>query len=349
MPRRAPAAALLSAAGAAAAATWRPDAAWPAAPAAAYIDATARHRPTGVAYDPAGKGTHYVYRGHNSSAFAPLTTFDADGNVVARWGEELVQYAHDVQMYAGSLWVTDMGDYTIKEVDPVSRRTLRTLGTAGEIGHGVRPLQFSNVSSFLLAPDGSAFVTDGDSLGSCNPLANARVVKLRRGSMEVEWVVGNNATRGPGDSVRFEDPHSLDWDARHGWVWVADRGNNRTVALDPATGALVASVDLNPTGYTVNGVKVDSRRGWLILGCIPKGTHQCLHPPAASSVEVDVGEGASALLVMDISDPHAPKTVFGPEPTTYPGNHALSYDQVTGDVYISFLAGNAVQRLLMSE
>merc|ERR1712232_819596 len=60
-------------------------------------------------------------------------------------------------------------------------------------------------------------------------------------------------------------------------------------------------------------------------------------------------EGPSTFMVLDIRDPCSPKTVFGPMLLDKAGAHAIDFDTKTGDVYIDYLTGNALQRMKMSE
>jgi DNA-binding beta-propeller fold protein YncE len=108
-------------------------------------------------------------------------------------------------------------------------KLLRTFGTPGRAGSGLAPLQFGDVAD----ADGidTMFVSDGD--GG----VNNRIVALDSKTGSVLFHVGGSS---PGDSsAQFRSPHSIAYFPSTGLVFVADRGNNRTVAFAGDTGAYV--------------------------------------------------------------------------------------------------------------
>jgi hypothetical protein len=356
---------------------WDYDPSWPRAAESDWHDPTNGSRPTGIAFNHSSNETTVIYRQKShgiNETFPPFTTFNFDGEVVRRWGTGLVDYAHDLRIDGSTVWVMDMGDRTVNQIDPVSGKRLTTIGS-GVLGRGVSPLEMSNVSNLLRTPDGALFVSDGDSLGSCNPLANRRILRFDSKAKQIEWIIGNNGTF-PTETL-LEDPHSLAYDVKRDWVWVTDRGNNRTVAFDAKSGKQACVVDLTPYGFTANSVRIDNQRQLMVLAMIPLGTHECIHPAASpttmnltyppsagdttttghstgpfhsdSSSDWSVGEDRSAIAVLDISDPTNPTTVFGPFVTDYVGTHAIDYDERTGTIYIAFLHDNYIQRMLLTQ
>lgn len=209
----------------------------------------------------------------------------------------------------------------------------------------------SNVSHISFSTDGSsAFITDGDSLGSGNPGSNHRLVKVDPQSGAVKWVLGNNGTVKGNDDFEFCDPHFSSYDSKRDWVWVADRGNNRTAAFSAKDGSRTcANISTKPWGFSPNTVIVDDSREWLLMSGPPCDTHICTrnNGPFERARLQSNAEAASTFLVLDISDPCAPKVVFGPMLLEKAGAHAIDFDKKTGDVYIDYLTGNSLQRLNM--
>jgi len=320
--------------------TWEYDTHWPASPLAAYLDLTNGTKPTGIAYDAKTAQVTVVYRdtARGTSGVAPLVTIGKDkhgGETIKKWGQGKILYAHDLRIDpdTSAAYVMDMGDFTIKALDP-NGDVVDRFGSVDRDGHSLQPLEFSNVSAMAFTGD-AMFVTDGDSLGSCSTLANHRLVKLRKG--RVEWAVGTNGT--VDEHFKFVDPHAVDFDEVRDWIWVSDRGNNRTVAFDAKTGAVRAEVDLKPLvpGFTVNGIRIDPHRGLQLLTLIPIGSHLC-HSPTPS--------GNSAIAVLNISDPSRPTKIWQTTPP-YQGPHACDYDRETGALYVAFLMDNRLGRFMM--
>lgn len=350
--------------------SWTYDRSWPAAPASSYIDPTAKQfKPTGLAFKPETGGVVVIYRTTNTS-FPPFLELDAAGNILKKWGEGKVAYAHDltwadpsasanhsgVTFHDGDIWFTDTHAATVNKLNTNGDVVTKTLGHQFVQGHDIAPLEMSNVSHIAFSKDGSsAFITDGDSLGSGNPGSNHRLVKVDPESGAVAWVLGNNGTVKGNDEYEFCDPHFSSYDAKRDWIWVADRGHNRTAAFSAKDGSRTcANINTKPYGFSPNTVIVDESRQWLLLAGPPCDTHICTRYngpfEGLSRTELQSqAEAPSSFLVLDISDPCSPKVVFGPMVLEKAGAHAIDFDKKTGDVYIDYLTGNALQKLKMED
>ena len=317
---------------------------------------------------------HMTQRGDTEH---PITTFDRDGNVLRRWGHPHIVKSHGLRRGFDDhhLWVTDMGDYTVKLMDTATGIVLKTLGTPGTWGTSLRPLQFGNVSDVSVSPDGKAiFIADGDCLCTAGG-ANHRVVRVSTETWEVEWAVGNGggggvrgspssivAKRPPGGS--FQNPHAIDVDPARGWLWVADREHNRTVALDMATGearGVWSTDDLPPSDHrpSINGLRVDAARNALILGLMPAPIHSAggifqlsvwdLDKTAGSGRgrrrggdddDNELGHGtpppaAAAAAAAAAIVAASPAIVYQAQ-LPVNGAHEIAVDPVNGDVYVAF-------------
>src|SRR5205814_7997919 len=99
---------------------------------------------------------------------------------------------------------------------------LMTIGREGVAGNG--PYTFDRPTGVAIAPNGDIFVADGH---SPNKSHSARVVKYSPdGTFIKEW--GHLGSE-PGN---FREPHDLDVGGSKGYVYVADRQNNRVQVFD---------------------------------------------------------------------------------------------------------------------
>lgn len=185
---------------------------------------------------PAGSAT-CVGRG---PANPPILEFDASGKLMKSFGAGLFAYPHGFTIDRdGNLWATDVNDQdTIlgmsarnasgvvmgEEVLKLSPegKVLMTLGEEGVAGTG--PNTFDRPTSVAVAPNGDIFVSDGH---APNKYGTARVVKFSKdGRFVKSW--GRKGS-GPGE---FDEPHDIFVGGSRGWVYVADRRNNRIQVFD---------------------------------------------------------------------------------------------------------------------
>lgn len=193
---------------------------------------------------PAGSAT-CVGRGASDP---PILEFDASGRLLKSFGAGLFAYPHGFTVDAnGNLWATDVNDQeTIlgmsarnaegvvmgQEVLKLSPdgKILMTLGTKGVAGTGATG--FDRPTSVAVAPNGDIFVSDGH---TPNKYGTGRIVKFSRdGHFIKEWGRLGSA---PGD---FDEPHDIFVGGSRGWVYVADRKNNRIQVFDQS-GTFIAA------------------------------------------------------------------------------------------------------------
>ncbi|HLK48333.1 MAG TPA: peptidyl-alpha-hydroxyglycine alpha-amidating lyase family protein [Bryobacteraceae bacterium] len=185
---------------------------------------------------PAGSAT-CIGRG---AANPPILQFDASGKLLKSFGAGLFAYPHGFTMDGdGNLWTTDVNDQeTIlgmsarnaggvimgEEVLKLSPegKVLLTLGKEGVAASGAEG--FDRPTSVAVAPNGDIFVSDGH---DPNKFGTARVVKFSKdGRFLKAWGRKGSA---PGE---FDEPHDIFVGGSRGWVYVADRKNNRIQVFD---------------------------------------------------------------------------------------------------------------------
>ena len=180
----------------------------------------------------------------------PILQFNPAGQLLASFGEGLFAFPHGFTVDAdGNVWATDAnaettvlgmstratagpfeGEFRGHQVFKFNARgeLLLTLGHAGVAGDG--PDTFDRPSGVAIAPSGEIFVTDGHG-------SNDRVVKFAAdGTFLKAWGRTGSA---PGE---FDQPHDISIGGTRGWVYVADRSNNRVQVFDQEGHFIVAWV-----------------------------------------------------------------------------------------------------------
>jgi DNA-binding beta-propeller fold protein YncE len=185
---------------------------------------------------PAGSAT-CIGRG---PANPPILEFDPSGKLLKSFGVGLFAYPHGFTVDGnGDLWATDVNDQetvlgmSAKNADGVimgqevlkltpQGKVLMTLGKEGVAGTG--PDAFDRPTGVAVAPNGDIFVSDGH---APNKYDAARVVKFSKNGRFVKaWGRKGSA---PGE---FDEPHDIFVGGSRGWVYVADRRNNRIQVFD---------------------------------------------------------------------------------------------------------------------
>ena len=162
---------------------------------------------TGVAID--AHGTIYVH--HRPM---PIMAFDGKGRFLRAWGQGMFLSPHFLRTDPhGNIWVTDRGLHQIFKVS-AKGTILMTLGQKGIRGDNASQDAFNQPADVVIAPDGSIFIADGESL-------NTRVVQYSQEGKFVKYWGGRGTEPG-----KFDAPHSIAMDST-GRIYVADRGNHR--------------------------------------------------------------------------------------------------------------------------
>jgi sugar lactone lactonase YvrE len=145
--------------------------------------------------------------------------FDRDGAFITSWGEGVFVRPHALTMGPGdTVWLTDEGDHTVRKCS-LDGRVIMTIGTPGKPAPPRSGQPFNRCTHVALAHDGSLYITDG--------YANSRVHKFSPdGRLLFSW--GEPGT----DPGQFSIPHNICVD-RDGYLYVADRENNRIQVFDP--------------------------------------------------------------------------------------------------------------------
>ena len=177
---------------------------------------------------------------NRGEADPPILEFDPAGRLLRSFGVGLFAHPHGFTIdHEGNIWTTDAnGDETILgmpaknekgvtmgqvvlKISPDGKVLMR-IGTEG-VG-GIGPYTFDRPTGVSIAANGNVFVADGH---SGNRSRSARIVKYAPdGTFIKAW--GRLGTE-PGN---FREPHDLYVGGSKGYVYVADRQNNRIQVFD---------------------------------------------------------------------------------------------------------------------
>ena len=185
---------------------------------------------------------------NRGEANPPILEFNPAGRLLRRFGVGLFAHPHGFTVDRnGNIWTTDsnaeetilgmpaknargiaMGQTVLKISS--EGRVLMTLGRPGVGGSG--PDLFDRPTGVAIAASGDIFVADGHSPNKSN---SARIVKFdKNGKFIKTW--GRQGSE-PGN---FREPHDLYVGGSKGYVYVADRQNNRVQVFDE-DGAFIAA------------------------------------------------------------------------------------------------------------
>jgi hypothetical protein len=177
---------------------------------------------------------------NRGDANPPILEFNPAGRLLRSLGVGLFAHPHGFTVDKdGNIWTTDTNDQetilgmpatnaqgvtlgqVVLKMSPAAR-VLMTIGTQGVSGNG--RYTFDRPTGVAIAANGDIFVSDGH---SGNKSKSARIVKYSPdGKFIKTW-----GRMGP-EPGNFSDPHDLYVGGSKGYVYVADRQNNRIQVFD---------------------------------------------------------------------------------------------------------------------
>jgi hypothetical protein len=272
---------------------------------------------------PAGSAT-CIGRG---PANPPILEFDASGKLLKSFGDGLFAYPHGMTMDAdGNLWVTDVNDAeTILGMSAGNAKgvlmgqealklspdgkILMMLGREGVAGSP--PDAFDRPTSVAVAPNGDIFVSDGHAPNKYN---TARIVKFSKdGRFIKSWGRLGSA---PGE---FDEPHDIYIGGSRGWVYVADRKNNRIQIFDQEGNFIAAWKQFGQPSSVFVGkddtiyvgasfpdpsAKKNELRG-IVIGNAIDGSLKAFIPDPADLDKIVNGTSASGIAADDLGSVYA--------------------------------------------
>ena len=274
---------------------------------------------------------------NRGEANPPILEFNPAGTLVNSFGVGLFAHPHGFTVDRdGNIWTTDTNDedvilgmparnargvtmgQVVLKLSPAGK-VLMTIGTEGVGGSG--PYLFDRPTGVAVAANGDVFVSDGHSRNKSN---SARIVKYSSAGKFIKaWGrIGSE----PGN---FREPHDLAVGGSRGYVYVADRLNNRIQVFDQ-DGNFIAAwkqfgqpssvyVDTQDNIY-VGATYQNSSRGEdksgpnnraIVIGNAMTGELKYLIPdPGDLSKMTDTGTSASGIAVDDQGNIYAADVGF---------------------------------------
>jgi hypothetical protein len=273
---------------------------------------------------------------NRGDANPPILEFNPAGTLLRSLGVGLFAHPHGFTVdKEGNIWTTDTNDeetilgmpaknaqgvtlgQVVLKMSPAGR-VLMTLGIQGESGNG--PYTFDQPTGVAIAANGDIFVSDGH---SGNKSKSARIVKYSPdGKFIKTW-----GRMGP-ELGNFRDPHDLYVGGSKGYVYVADRQNNRiqvfdqdgnfiaawrqfgqpsSVYVDKQDNIYVGATYQDPSrGESATGRITGPNDRAIVVGNAITGELKYLIPdPADLSKLTDTGTSASGIAVDDQSSIYA--------------------------------------------
>ena len=148
----------------------------------------------------------------------PVIIFDGDGNFLRAWGDGVFKRAHGATIGPDqTIFLTDDGDHTVRQC-ALDGKILMTIGVPGKSATYQSGEPFNRCTHVAFSPKGEIYVSDG--------YGNSRVHKYSPdGKLLFSW--GESGS----DPGQFNIVHNIVTD-KDGWVYVADRENNRVQVFD---------------------------------------------------------------------------------------------------------------------
>jgi DNA-binding beta-propeller fold protein YncE len=243
----------------------------------------------------------------------PMIVLDPQGSVLRTWGEGGFVNPHGVAIGPDdSVYCVDFGDHTVRKFDPQGK-LLMTIGDPGKPALPMSGEPFSSPTHVAVDQrNADLYVSDGYS--------NARVHKYSPdGRHLLSW--GESGT----DEGQFSVPHGIATD-RDGWVYVADRENQRIQIFD-SNGSFEAQWGLNLS--RPGCVHIDHGSGTMLAyvgeffgGFSTNSTGMRLGP----RVSILDSEGKVLARLGD--------QTFGDEAGRFYSPHAIAVDS-RGDIYLA--------------
>ena len=262
------------------------------------------HEVAAVAVD--GKDQVYCFtRGKH-----PVIVFDSDGNFLRSWGDGVFKRAHGATIGPDdTIFLTDDGDHTVRKCT-LDGKILMTLGVPGKAAPYQGGEPFNRCTHVAFSPQGDIYVSDG--------YGNSRVHKYSPdGKLLLSW--GESGS----DPGQFNIVHNIVTD-KDGWVYVADRENNRVQVFDGNGKYETQWNNMHrPCALYMDTTKKDPICYVGELGPVMAVNRNV--PNLGPRVSIVDHQGK---LLSRFGDPHA-----GTAPTAFLGPHGLAVDS-RGDLYV---------------
>jgi NHL repeat-containing protein len=247
---------------------------------------------------------------NRGDANPPILEFNPAGRLLKRFGVGLFAHPHGFTVDRnGNIWTTDSNadetilgipaknaqgvaiGQTVLKISPEGK-VLMTLGRPGVGGAG--PDLFDRPTGVAIAANGDIFVSDGHSPNKSN---SARIVKFTKdGTFIKTW--GRLGSE-PGN---FREPHDLYVGGSKGYVYVADRQNNRVQVFDQ-DGTFIAAWKQFGQPSSVYVDKQDNIYVGATFESVAPGQTALRPTPGSNDRAIVIGDAMTGALKYLIPDP----------------------------------------------
>ncbi|TNN62857.1 NHL repeat-containing protein 3 [Liparis tanakae] len=262
-----------------------------------------------------------VYVAQRGDNVPKVLVFTTDGYFLMSWNTTTLEMPHGIFVADASssnptVWITDVGSgpygHCIKQYSP-SGKLLQVLGTPGEAGSGVNPLQFDCPAEIFVHDSGEMYIVDGD--GGLNN----RLIKLSK-EHQVVWMHGEKG-QGP---AQFNIPHSVTVDSVQR-VWVADRANKRIQVFSSLTGEWLGMWGSCFTEDAPYSVRLTPDKKYFVVVQLNTNQISLLEAPPVGAI----GQ-CSVASVIQLADEVKP--------------HLVDLDLKTGELYVAEIGAQQAQK-----
>lgn len=148
----------------------------------------------------------------------PIIVLDRHGSIIRTWGQGVFSRPHGIHLgHDGYVYCTDDGDHTVRKFTAEGVALLE-IGISGQASTPMSGRPFNRCTHTALSPSGDIYVSDG--------YGNAHVHLYSADGRHLRTWGGPGSEPG-----QFNLPHNICCD-ENGWVYVADRENNRVQIFD---------------------------------------------------------------------------------------------------------------------
>ncbi|XP_014228515.1 peptidyl-alpha-hydroxyglycine alpha-amidating lyase 1-like [Trichogramma pretiosum] len=208
-----------------------------------------------------------------------IMLLDKSGRVLQEWGRAMFYLPHGLTIDSyGNYWITDVAmhqvfKFDVKDIEQYQTKSSYTydakpLKPSLSLGEAFQPgndhYRFCKPTAVAVQSNGDFFVSDG--------YCNSRIIKFNKNGERIdEWgrtwgFEGRELYKRPPPINAFLVPHALALDEEHGYLYIADRENNRVVCSYATNGTIHKEFKNDQFGGPVYSIAYANNRLYLVNG-----------------------------------------------------------------------------------
>ncbi|CAB0037623.1 unnamed protein product [Trichogramma brassicae] len=208
-----------------------------------------------------------------------IMLLDKSGRVLQEWGRAMFYLPHGLTIDSyGNYWITDVAmhqvfKFDVKDIEQYQTKSSYTYDSTPikpslSLGEAFQPgndhYRFCKPTAVAVQSNGDFFVSDG--------YCNSRIIKFNKNGERIdEWgrtwgFEGRELYKRPPPINAFLVPHALALDEEHGYLYIADRENNRVVCSYATNGTIHKEYKNDQFGGPVYSIAYANNRLYLVNG-----------------------------------------------------------------------------------